>query len=312
MIYIKFDPSALSGEKKTWWNLWQSKAKKATEKAIEGGGAPDFSFNDEIWKELKRWLLENVFNGKCAYCERKITYGVMDHYRPKKSVKGFEGEPHVDVHCEDRPHPGYYWLAYHWKNLVPACDRCNTGHKRNLFPVGKARISSPGEAADPDSLDKLEDPLLLHPYRGAEHDPKFHLQFVETGGVVAIDGSPKGENSIIIYGLDSSDLRNERRDAQYSARCTLKLLLAGGMGSSEELKKYVCAFGNGTKPFSAAVYSILMDEVTKVEMEQEEELARIRMKQKEELARIRMEQEEELARKEEELARIGALKDLAG
>jgi len=59
--------------------------------------------------------LEELYFGKCAYCETKVTGAVLrvDHYRPKNRIK------------EEQTHTGYYWLGYEWSNLFPACEKCN-------------------------------------------------------------------------------------------------------------------------------------------------------------------------------------------
>ena len=64
-----------------------------------------------------RKVLLNMFNGKCAYCESKITSiynGDIEHFRPKGEIK--EATP---------TKPGYYWLAAEWENLLFACPFCN-------------------------------------------------------------------------------------------------------------------------------------------------------------------------------------------
>ncbi len=71
-------------------------------------------------EEVKR-RLEELFHGKCAYCES--FYGSqapvdVEHYRPKGSI---EGEPH---------HTGYWWLAMDWCNLLPSCLDCNRRRKQ--------------------------------------------------------------------------------------------------------------------------------------------------------------------------------------
>ena len=99
MIGVVFDPARIQDEEqKAWWNRWQAKARKATQSVIEAfedwlsGSRKEpfrFDFRNEIWKELKDWLLKNVFPGKCAYCERPISgyYGDAEHFRPKGAVK---------------------------------------------------------------------------------------------------------------------------------------------------------------------------------------------------------------------------------
>src|SRR6266404_1605717 len=115
MIRIVFDPSSLDDPvKQEWWKDWKQRAQSATDKALEA---------------LKDWLLENVFYEKCAYCERKISgyYGDAEHYRPKGAVKykNSSGE-FEEPSCEFLSpvtgnilkvgHPGYFWLAYDWRN----------------------------------------------------------------------------------------------------------------------------------------------------------------------------------------------------
>nr|WP_239015299.1 AAA family ATPase [Archangium violaceum] len=68
--------------------------------------------------------------GKCAFCESQlahISYGDVEHFRPKAGWRQEEGGP--------LGRPGYYWLAYEWTNLFLACTLCNQQFKRNLFPL---------------------------------------------------------------------------------------------------------------------------------------------------------------------------------
>jgi uncharacterized protein (TIGR02646 family) len=92
-------------------------------------------------KQVKNALIA-MFHGKCAYCESKITvvtYGSIEHFRPKSIYPG---------------------LTFEWNNLLFSCDICNdTGHKGNQFP-----------------LDRNGNPLLLDPTDGVT-DPNMHLAF---------------------------------------------------------------------------------------------------------------------------------------
>ena len=155
MIHVEFDPTTLDGEKKKWWDRWQERAGKAIRKAIEDADAGrEIDFNSDIWGELKDWLLEHFFNGKCAYCETFIGprfFGDAEHYRPKGRVT----VRRAAVEIKGRPHPGYYWLAYHWKNLVPACQYCNTVGKGTEFPIALGRVHVDHyrpDLEDPDAL----------------------------------------------------------------------------------------------------------------------------------------------------------------
>jgi uncharacterized protein (TIGR02646 family) len=93
-----------------------------------------------------RSVLFDAFLGKCAYCEVQFVLdqtGDVEHFRPKAGV--------VDEHDQRVDHPGYYWLAYEWSNLLPSCSKCNrltkTKDGRRVgkgerFPVMGRRASS--------------------------------------------------------------------------------------------------------------------------------------------------------------------------
>ncbi len=138
--------------------------------------------------------LEQLFHGKCAYCESPYA-GLhpvdVEHFRPKGEVDGVSG------------HPGYWWLAMEWTNLLPSCIDCNRRRnqitpaprdgqlvilqkdggfnrsrsilsgKQSVFPLmGGAHISDPGPKYDVDV--ETEQRLLIDP---ARDDPDSHLVF---------------------------------------------------------------------------------------------------------------------------------------
>ncbi len=265
MIHIDFDPSRLLGEQKTWWTQWQATATAATREIIEkwertGEISSKKDFDSDIWGELRKWLLIHYFKGKCGYCETILgrQRSEMEHYRPKAGVNYREyredGKSPLKTPKVDWPpgtqidHPGYFWLAYHWKNLVPSCGRCNSGAGKNTqFPVkesgkhmllhpltggGPKRLSEPPHACgkhigyyylDPDSLDAHENPLLLNPY---VPDPRKHLKFGVDGIEAAQEVAPGevsllGLNSINVYDLKSGELRALRAKAQNEAETLL-------------------------------------------------------------------------------------------
>lgn len=157
--------------------------------------------------------LEELFHGKCAYCETKITASAdwdVEHFRPKGRV------------AERPDHPGYYWLAYEWLNLFPACQHCNqrrkdrprwgdlrfaeAGGKEDQFPLADegTRALVPGD--DP----KREKRLLLDP---CEDRPEDHLRYTVDGQIVAVAGDRSGEVSIEVFHLKRRRLRDARREA---------------------------------------------------------------------------------------------------
>lgn len=144
-----------------------------------------------------RHALEQLFFGKCAYCETRYDVsGPVDieHFRPKGEV---DGAP---------DHPGYWWLAAVWPNLLPSCVDCNrkrwqhtpstsaslvqllaaatpavgytpmkTG-KESAFPIADATLRVAVEPAE-DSVTAAhaaEGALLLDP---CTDDPIRHLRF---------------------------------------------------------------------------------------------------------------------------------------
>ena len=204
MIRLSFDPGSLILEAdKERWSKWLARSKRATDKVVGefedwyGGGRKGkftASFQEDIWKELKEWFFESVTHKKCAYCECRIqgAHPDAEHYRPKGAVthgrSKTEAKCSIDASGSRAPieiaHPGYFWLAYTWENLIPACKFCNSGDGKNArFDVkgehavllAEARLSEPERAASresekwkgyfypsPAALDRIENPLLLN------------------------------------------------------------------------------------------------------------------------------------------------------
>lgn len=78
--------------------------------------------------EIRKQLLK-LFNGKCAYCESKISSiysGDIEHFRPKGRIQ-------VNGNLK---RPGYYWLASEWENLLFACPFCNQTYTHEITDNG--------------------------------------------------------------------------------------------------------------------------------------------------------------------------------
>ncbi len=157
-------------------------------------------FSDYYYRhETVRESLYASYHKKCAYCESQslaVAEFRIDHYRPKRKLK-------------DEPHPGYYWLAYEWSNLLPVCDKCNNT-KSNVFPIapdGKRVMEHIFD--EKGNLDCLahamiyrdEKPLLLHP---EIDEPEKHLIFLPDGTVKGI--TERGEKTIEICALNRVEL----------------------------------------------------------------------------------------------------------
>ena len=168
--------------------------------------------------------LEGTFTGKCAYCESRyaaVQPVDVDHWRPKAGVSDLHGKP--------LEHPGYYWLAADWDNLLPSCIDCNRRRlhdtegapqalgKHTRFPL------APGSshASGPDDDLSGEDPLLLNPFTD---DPDEHLAFDPSGVVFAREGGARGLASIAVYGLNRGSLVRERMEVAQLMEMRLRRL----------------------------------------------------------------------------------------
>jgi hypothetical protein len=126
---------------------------------------PDPARRTVLINDLRdRWVafrpaLSGLSHGKCWYTEtRNIgTDDDVDHFRPKLRV------------AEDPDHPGYYWLAFDWRNFRFSSHRANrlrvnpvtlqTGGKGDHFPL----INPASRAMLPTDNLGLEQPALLDP-----------------------------------------------------------------------------------------------------------------------------------------------------
>lgn len=160
-------------------------------------GRSKFSFDPTIYgSSAIRKLLEQQQHGKCCYCESRhsaTSAGRIDHFRPKGAVR--QGRANV------RSHPGYYWLAYAWHNLLLACEKCNR-QKSDYFP-----IEEPAQRAR-NHLDPIEHeaPLLLNPY--ADPDPSKHLAFA---GSACQPLTERGHMTVTVLGLNRPELQEKRQ-----------------------------------------------------------------------------------------------------
>jgi 5-methylcytosine-specific restriction endonuclease McrA len=264
MRKVTFDPTTLTGSLAKWWEEWTSRARSATAQAIKEhlqGKKPEF--DSKIWSELKGFLLEHVFHGKCAYCEALIdhtSFGDAEHYRPKSKITIRHADETEVVTLNGSPHPGYFWLAYDWENLVPACQRCNSADgKMNQFPVRNSHSDVGDPTITGRDLDRLEGPLLLHPYRD---DPSAHLVFGKKGVVAAKDGSDCGRTSIEVYRLDRSALSTDRQRAQELG--WRRFLAAANFDA--DVSDILQDYRNGIEPHSTAVLNYIRLKVDELDL----------------------------------------------
>ena len=137
---------------------------------------PSVYGDKEVYQKLK-----NLYHNKCAYCETFEPEPEIEHYRPKKQINGVARSEHK----------GYYWLAYEWTNLLPACHDCNkNGVKGNHFPIEGTRRYNLKENADGNidlSANNLmsdylqaEKALFLNP-ETPDFNPFFYFKFNSVG-----------------------------------------------------------------------------------------------------------------------------------
>ena len=157
-------------------------------------GSEKFEFNENIYssKAVKK-ALSAAQHQKCCYCEcwlnpphRSRPYGTVEHFRPKGYVRQ-SAATRVE-------RPGYYWLAYDWKNLLLCCAPCNST-KGNFFPLNRSRDRARSHNASIES----EQPLVINP---AEEDPRMHIRF---SGETPEPKTKKGRITIEILRLRESD-----------------------------------------------------------------------------------------------------------
>lgn len=195
-----------------------------------------------------RHALEKLFHGKCAYCESRydITAPVdIEHFRPKGAVEGID-------------HPGYWWLAAEWSNLLPSCIDCNrrrrqptptafasltggleaaqeagfrvvqTG-KESAFPIHGNRMLAEPPQGQLEAALVAEQCLLIDP---CQTDPEEHLRFYidrETPlGIVY----PAGSTGIVLpeylEGHErDSDIENQARQARVSVQGAVSIHVYG-------------------------------------------------------------------------------------
>lgn len=183
--------------------------------------------------------LDEIFHEKCAYCEssyRALEARNVEHYRPKGPVREANGT-----------HPGYWWLAAVWTNLLPSCPVCNQFRRHVIYDgsltlaefevamLNRAETTTGKLDAFPlagsnwvttiDGDLTPEDPLLLNPcHRRPEHHLEWNFDWddstplwlaekvtalVRPRTVGGVE-DPYGKSSIAIYGLNREGLVKDR------------------------------------------------------------------------------------------------------
>jgi uncharacterized protein (TIGR02646 family) len=193
------------------WRAWKVRCGRAKTRVVRKVSRSQQFNISEIYKEQKPFFLDinGPFHGRCAYCEQSILsdqYGDIEHYRPKKGVDNEDWTPVVrNIGGDLQKHPGYYWLAYDWRNLLVSCELCNRPApgraygKHNRFPVAGQQAWEPGQEAQ-------EAPILLNP---CQEDPAEHIRFDAVTGRLE-PKSDRGHKTISMLGLNERHLPEKR------------------------------------------------------------------------------------------------------
>ena len=180
-----------------------------------------FRFRAFMQREVKD-ALKALFHDKCAYCESKVGHvgpADIEHFRPKSKV------------LEAPDHPGYWWLASDWDNLLLACNTCNRKSRTRGGMSGKAnRFPLEDEsqrALSPETPLSQEAPLLLDPCRD---QPENHFTYNDDGTMIS--PTERGKTTIMVIGLNRDDLVTRRREAivQINSKIDFLVDLAEGLG----------------------------------------------------------------------------------
>ena len=245
------------------WRYWRNECEKETKEIWKSVRTRDDFKIGDLYKNkfIKKNIYmskEGPFHGKCAYCESYLTDfqpGTIDHFRPKKAVIDEKDNQVMikDKDGNDLPHPGYFWLAYAWQNLLPTCAYCNEKAKRDRFPVRGKHAVSPKELCD-------EQPLLINPI---VDNPEEHLAIEISTGLM-IHKSNRGEMSIKILELN---IREQLLEERFKAILFVKAKLVELKNNSPQKAdsmKYLQKIVNGEFAFSlaarTALYQWLKDE----------------------------------------------------
>lgn len=186
-----------------------------------------FAFKIYRHPTVKDALLE-LFHGKCAYCEATVIKSTpidVELFRPKAGV------------VESPNHPGYWWLAMAWSNMLSSCVDCNRVRLQEGVRTGKANrfplIDEKKRAFTPEANISDEEPLLLDP---CNDFPEEHLVFDETGRVVS--DTERGNVTIAVVGLNRPYLVEARRQAAVlvAQQCKLLEILSDDQSRQEQLE----------------------------------------------------------------------------
>jgi hypothetical protein len=222
MIRLHFTPP----DSDPTWDGWIVDGRAAVARMLAGDTNKPV-IDAALYKRQRDRFLTATYQ-KCAYCELRLTAGQrkgdVEHYRPKGRARRMDGKVvKVQRDGTDIDHPGYFWLAYEYLNLLPACSACNrrAGDAASGMNTGKADIFPTLDdrwAARPEDV-PAEQPALLNPWLD---EPSQHLLFdPDTGRVMGL--TERGRITERLLGLNRDGLPEARKKACEDLRRALQL-----------------------------------------------------------------------------------------
>ena len=170
------------------WTSWRDGACQAMHDLVsQYQPGQDVELQETIYQGAKPFLLK-LSSGKCAYCESLVELsqpGDVEHYRPKGRIRDEKGKVvKVKFNDDEVEHPGYWWLAYDWPNLLPSCTDCNRRRRHTLEGVAAGKgdyFAVRGQRAALPSDDLCQEQALLLDPSVADFDPHEHFEFLQDG-----------------------------------------------------------------------------------------------------------------------------------
>lgn len=206
-------------EKQTPPQDWLEEAQKLTA-ALSAATSDDertklIEQHEGLWRDnrVRDWLL-GLFHNKCWYTEAQEAVSAyhVDHYRPKGRV--------TDI-GRTKPEPGYWWLAFEWKNYR-ICGHLINVKKSDVFPLSAGHRATHDAPA---SL-RLEAPILIDP---TTDDARLICFEMDEDGCRAVpmlgadeEDCARVEATIEILGLNRLNRLNQKR-ADVWRECQEKL-----------------------------------------------------------------------------------------
>jgi hypothetical protein len=195
---------------------WLARAKSRTDNFAALG---QYKESSSIWSEVKVVYMR-LQHGKCAYCERQLEaekYGKgehdLEHFRPKKKAKPWEltqalqqAGVALTAPISGNADPGYHLLPYHPANYCTSCRPCNSGLKRDYFPISGTR--SP-DGNDPVQLSS-EQPLLVNPVGDFDDDPATLISFRGLSPMAAHTSGHKRHRGLVCIAFFRLDDRRRK------------------------------------------------------------------------------------------------------